>query len=224
MFRLMGDIEVTPGPFTIFKKKVFDDLGPYRHAHNTEDMEIAYRMQKNHYKIEHCNDAYVYTNTPHTIPKLFRQRLRWIYGFINNTFDYKEILFSRKHGNFSLFTLPARAISVVSVAYIFGSMIYSIGNFIYSKIIQVQASGFHLGGNAFKFDFFFLDFQASIFISLAIYAIMIFSVIFGRKMASGKWSFPFEALYFFVVFLLIAPFWVLKAFYNTILARTPAWR
>lgn len=224
MLSFIGAIDVTPGPFTIFKKKVFDDLGPYRHAHNTEDMEIAYRMQKNHYKIEHCNDAYVYTNTPHTIPKLFRQRLRWIYGFINNTFDYKEILFSRKHGNFSLFTLPARAISVVSVAYIFGSMIYSIGNFIYSKIIQVQASGFHLGGNAFKFDFFFLDFQASIFISLAIYAIMIFSVIFGRKMASGKWSFPFEALYFFVVFLLIAPFWVLKAFYNTILARTPAWR
>ena len=48
---LLGAIHVTPGPLTIFRKKVFDDLGPYRHAHNTEDMEIAYRMQKNHYKI-----------------------------------------------------------------------------------------------------------------------------------------------------------------------------
>src|SRR3989338_8728374 len=49
MLGFLGAIHVTPGPLTIFRKKVFDDLGPYRHAHNTEDMEIAYRMQKNHY-------------------------------------------------------------------------------------------------------------------------------------------------------------------------------
>src|SRR3989344_2013015 len=67
MLGFLGAINVTPGPLTIFRKRVFDELGPYRHGHNTEDMEIAYRMQKNRYKIEHCNDAYVYTNTPPTI-------------------------------------------------------------------------------------------------------------------------------------------------------------
>jgi cellulose synthase/poly-beta-1,6-N-acetylglucosamine synthase-like glycosyltransferase len=92
MLDFVGAINVTPGPLTIFRKKVFDDLGPYKHGHNTEDMEIAYRMQKNHYKIEHCNDAYVYTNTPRTIKKLYKQRLRWIYGFINNTLDYRGVL------------------------------------------------------------------------------------------------------------------------------------
>jgi cellulose synthase/poly-beta-1,6-N-acetylglucosamine synthase-like glycosyltransferase len=83
MLGILGAINVTPGPLTVFRKKVFDDLGPYRHGHSTEDMEIAYRMQKNRYKIEHCNDAYVYTNTPKTVRKLYRQRLRWIYGFIS---------------------------------------------------------------------------------------------------------------------------------------------
>jgi cellulose synthase/poly-beta-1,6-N-acetylglucosamine synthase-like glycosyltransferase len=87
MLGFLGAIDVTPGPLTIFRRKVFDDLGGYRHGHNTEDMEIAYRMQRHHYKIEHCNDAYVYTNTPRTIRKLYRQRSRWIYGFINNTID-----------------------------------------------------------------------------------------------------------------------------------------
>src|SRR3989344_2719790 len=48
MLGFLGAINVTPGPLTIFKKRVFDELGPYRHGHNTEDMEIAYRMQKNH--------------------------------------------------------------------------------------------------------------------------------------------------------------------------------
>ena len=76
MLGLLGAIHVTPGPLTIFRKKVFDDLGPYRHAHNTEDMEIAFRMQKHRYKIEHCNDAYVYTGIPKTIRKLFRQPIK----------------------------------------------------------------------------------------------------------------------------------------------------
>ncbi len=81
MLGFLGAIDVTPGPLTIFRKKVFNELGGYRHGHNTEDMEIAYRMQKNHYKIEHCNDAFVYTNTPGTIAKLYRQRVRWIFRF-----------------------------------------------------------------------------------------------------------------------------------------------
>ncbi len=94
MLGFLGAINVTPGPFTIFKKRVFDELGPYQHGHNTEDMEIAYRMQKNDYKIEHCNDAYVYTNMPSSVRKLYRQRQRWIYGFINNTWDYKNNLYN----------------------------------------------------------------------------------------------------------------------------------
>jgi len=47
MLGFLGAINVTPGPLTIFRKKVFTVLGPYKHGHNTEDMEIAYRMQKN---------------------------------------------------------------------------------------------------------------------------------------------------------------------------------
>src|SRR3989344_6892512 len=135
MLSFLGAINVTPGPLTIFRRRVFDELGPYRHGHNTEDMEIAYRMQKNDYKIEHCHDAYVYTNTPSSVKKLFRQRLRWIYGFINNTIDYKGVLLRRKYGNFATFTLPMGIISIFSVSYLFGQIIYNLGNFLYSKII-----------------------------------------------------------------------------------------
>jgi len=91
MLAFLGGIHVTPGPFSIFRKKVFDDLGPYRHAHNTEDQEIALRMQENDYKIEHCPDAYVYTIAPNTVPKLYRQRLRWIYGFLRNAIEVRHL-------------------------------------------------------------------------------------------------------------------------------------
>jgi cellulose synthase/poly-beta-1,6-N-acetylglucosamine synthase-like glycosyltransferase len=90
MLGFVGGIHVTPGPFSVFRRKVFDDLGPYRKAHNTEDQEIALRMQEHGYKIDHCPDAYVHTVSPDSVAKLSRQRQRWIYGFIKNLIDYRD--------------------------------------------------------------------------------------------------------------------------------------
>ena len=228
MFGFLGAINVTPGPLTIFRKKVFDDLGPYRHGHNTEDMEIAYRMQKNYYKIEHCNDAYVYTNTPKTIRDLYRQRLRWIYGFINNTIDYKGILFRKEYGNFSIFRLPTGMISIFSVNYLFGHTVYSFGQFIYSKIMQYRIIGFHFTTHASSFvssfDPFFISTQTFVFLVFFVYFFVIFSMIFGRRMTEGKWGFSPSMLCFFPIFSIIAPFWLIKAVYNTILSKKPEWR
>ncbi len=224
MLGFLGAINVTPGPLTIFRRKVFDDLGPYRHGHNTEDMEIAYRMQKNDYKIEHCNDAYVYTNTPTTIKKLYRQRLRWMYGFINNTIDYRDVLFKKKYGNFSIFTLPTGVISIFTIGYLFGRIIYDLGNFLYSKILTLSTAGWHLTTKMTNLDLFFINTQSSVFLIIFIYSLIVFAIIFGRKMAEGKWIFSVNMLYFFLIFRIIAPLWFIKAIFNTILSRKPAWR
>lgn len=224
MLGFLGAISVTPGPMTIFKKKVFDDLGHYRHGHNTEDMEIAYRMQKNHYKIEHCNDACVYTNTPGTIKKLYKQRLRWIYGFINNTIDYRGVLFKKKYGNFALFALPAGVFSILSASYVFGKIIYNFADFLYSKLIQFKIIGFHFSAKSFNFDAFFINTQSFIFLIFFIYFLIIFAMIFGQKMTEGKWSFSLDMLYFLSIFSVVAPFWLMKAVYNTVLQRKPSWR
>ena len=224
MLGFLGAINVTPGPLTIFRKKVFDDLGPYAHGHNTEDMEIAYRMQKNEYKIEHCNDAFVYTNTPTTIKKLYKQRLRWIYRFINNTIDYRSVLFKKRYGNFALFTLPTGVVSILAVSYLFGRIVYNLGNFLYSKIIILSTTGWNLSLATFNFDLFFIDTRSSVFLVLFIYSFVIFAIIFGRKMAEGRWAFSLNMFYFLILFRLLAPFWFLKALYNTVLNRKPAWR
>ena len=71
-----------------FKRDVLKNRKKFRKAHNTEDAEIAFRMQVNHMKIEHCHDAHVFTVAPNTVRKLFHQRLRWNYGFIQNVYDY----------------------------------------------------------------------------------------------------------------------------------------
>lgn len=226
MLGFLGAINVTPGPLTIFRKKVFDDLGPYRHGHNTEDMEIAYRMQKNDYRIEHCNDAFVYTNTPSSISKLYKQRLRWIYGFINNTLDYRAVIFRKQYGNFALFTLPTGIIAVTTVTYLFARVVYQLGSFAYSKIVQWNTVGIHFNTSAsgFHFDPFFINTHSSIFLVTMVYSLVVFAIIFGRRMIEGKWVLSINMLYFLLVFRIISPFWLLKAVYNTIISRKPSWR
>lgn len=220
----LGAIHVTPGPLTIFKKEVFEKLGPYVHAHNTEDMEIAYRMQKNHYKIAYCNDAYVYTNTPPTVMKLYRQRLRWIYGFINNTIDYRNILFQKKYGYFSTFTVPAGILSIFVVGFLVGRLVYTLIVFLISKITAFQTIGFDFTWSTANLDLFFFNTNAFVFLAAIIYGMTILSIVFGRRIAEGKWGISMSTVYFFAVFSLVGPFWLLAAVFNTLLAHKPAWR
>lgn len=221
----IGAIHVTPGPLTIFRKKVFDDLGPYRHAHNTEDMEIAYRMQQNHYKIEHCNDAYVYTNTPSSVRTLYKQRLRWIYGFINNTIDYRNLLFKKKYGNFSFFTVPAGILSVLAGSVLFGRLVYAVGRFVAHKISVINITGIpSFSAKVPYIDLFFINARSSFIISITLFVMIIISVLLGRRMIKGTWNFSFNIFSFFVLFSIVGPFWLLKAVFNTIISKKPSWR
>ena len=225
MLAFLGGIHVTPGPFSIFRKKVFEDLGPYRHAHNTEDQEIALRMQENHYKIEHCPDAYVYTAVPSSIRKLYRQRLRWIYGFIRNAIDYRRLFFRKKYGTIAFFTLPSGIISVVAVIFLFIMVFYNFTNFIIHKITQINVVGFGdtFSATKFNFDFFFFDTKTIVFVSIILYTSIIISLLLGRRMLEGKFRVSFDVFYFVIIYSLIAPFWVLKALINAARSKESSW-
>ena len=223
MLAFLGGIHVTPGPFSIFRKKVFNDLGPYRHAHNTEDQEIALRMQEHHYKIEHCPDAYVYTIAPNTIKKLYRQRQRWIYGFIRNAIDYRRLLFKKKYGTIAFFTLPSGIVSVLAVIFLFMMLTYNLISFIAHKIMQISAVGI---GNTFSgssFNLFFFDTKTIVFISIILYTSIIVSLLIGRSIVEGKPRISFDIFYFMVIYSVIAPFWILKALFNAVRSKESSW-
>lgn len=222
MLGFVGGIHVTPGPFSIFRKKVFDDLGPYRKAHNTEDQEIALRMQEHGYKIDHCPDAYVYTVSPNSVMKLYRQRQRWIYGFIRNLIDYRRLLFKKRYGTIAIFTLPSGIVSVLGVVLLFSTLLYNLSTFIYHKIIQIKTVGVTAGTN-FTFDWFFVNTRASIFMIIILYILVFTSSIIGRNLAKEKKAFSFTVFYFIIIYSVIAPFWMLKAIYNAIFSKEASW-
>ena len=222
MLAFLGAIHVTPGPFSIFRKKVFDDLGPYRKAHNTEDQEIALRMHEHGYKIDHCPDAYVYTIGPNTVPKLYRQRLRWIYGFIKNAFDYRRLLFKKKYGHLAFFTIPSGIVSIISVVFLTYFIVKNLVHFVTVKIEQWSAVGIS-GIPSVHFEWFFVNTKAMVFISIVLYGMVVLSLLIGRSMAEGKFRFSIDVVYFFVVYSIVAPFWLLKAIWNAIRSKESSW-
>jgi cellulose synthase/poly-beta-1,6-N-acetylglucosamine synthase-like glycosyltransferase len=222
MLGFNGGINVTPGPFSIFRKKVFDELGHYRKAHNTEDQEIGLRMQEHWYKIDACIDAYVYTNSPNSIVKLYRQRLRWVYGFIKNLVDYRRLLFRKKYGTVALFTLPLGIISVICVVFLFFSLIFNLVKFTYDKLIKISVIG--LDSNySFNFNWFFFDTKAILFLAIILYILVIVSIMIGRSMTKEKKLFSFTFIYFIIIYGIMAPFWALISLYNAIRSKESSW-
>ena len=114
--------------------------------------------------------------------------------------------------------------SIFSVSYLFGRIVYNIGHFFYFKILQFRVVGFNFEMNKFDFDPFFINTESFIFMVVFVYILVMFAILFGRKMAQERKVFSLSVLYFFPIFGIVAPVWFLKAIYNTILSRKPSWR
>lgn len=220
----LGAMYVTPGPFSIFKREVFLKIGPYRYAHQTEDMELAMRMQKNKMKILNSHNAVVWTVAPNTLKKLYKQRVRWTYGFIKNASDYRFIFFNREYGNLGLLILPMAAISIISVTFMVGRTIYSFLESFSNEIIKIQTVGIHLSLPDFTFSWFSFNTE---FIALASAVTALGSIVMilvSRKITEGRVRMGMDLIYFFTLYIFIAPLWLTKALLNAVFSIKTTWR
>lgn len=223
MLSFVNAIHVTPGPFSIFRMEVFRKLGPYKHAHVTEDQEIALRMQTNGMRIEHAPDAYVYTIAPKTIKGLYKQRTRWIYGFLRNAMDYKHLFFKKKYGNIGFLTLPSGFISVLGVMFLFVFMGYKLYQYVSVRTLELSATGLSFNLDSFNFDPFFINTSTVFFVSIFVYSTVLFSLYMGHRILHGKSKFSIDILFFFIVYSIVAPFWLLRAVWNAVRNYEASW-
>ena len=218
----LNALHVTPGPATIFRRKVFQNIGKYKHAHHTEDMEMALRMQKHNYKIVNSHRSVVYTVTPKTIKTLYKQRRRWTYGFLKNTIDYKYMFFKKEYGNLSFFILPFALMSIFSTLYLVVSFIISNINMILEQIAKIRLVGISFTG--IHFDWFYVN-TSSVSI-MAVFSILttITLILLSMKISEGKLKINSDIFYFLFFYPFIAPLWLFGAVFNTIFSKTITWR
>ena len=215
---------VTPGPFSIFRKDIFAKVGNYKHAHNTEDLEMALRLQENHFKIVNAHKAVVYTVGPRTLYRLYKQRVRWTGGFIQNAIDYRRMILNPKYGNLGMLILPIAMYSIIVTIFFLGyTLIKTIYNVIntYNKI---QLVGWSFNVKAFSTDWWIYNIQAPMLIGLVTLSLVIFSIWYGKKLTGVNDKKMIDIVYFIVLYSLISPLWLITSIYNTIRKRDASWR
>lgn len=222
MLSPLDAINVTPGPFSLFRREVFSKIGLYRKAHNTEDIEIALRMQANHMRIRNVHTAHVYTSAPGTLYKLYRQRLRWAYGTMKNTLDYRFMLFRREYGILGMITLPISFFGVFIFLYNFGFAAYHVVLGIIDRIIGVSTVGVSFIVPRLDFFYFNTDFVALLsYIFLGLALVIIWN---GTKLALGEFRPTAGIFYFIFLYGIVAPIWFTRAVFNVAFSRTSSWR
>ncbi len=221
-FGSLDAIQVTPGPFSIFKREeVFGALGGYKKAHNTEDFEITLRMHKNHLKIMNSHKALVYTVGPASAKGFFYQRLRWARGFLENALDYRELFFKKKYGNFGMFTLPMAFFFMFYGLYASLFALYNILKVMWLRIDQWLTVGVH--PQLPSFDFFYLNTTVMAFVIMVMLTMFLVVLYIGSVLSDDKQELYKNFPFFFFLYPIFVPFFISKAIFDTFTKRRNEW-
>ena len=149
-------VHVAPGPFSVYRKKVLDDVGGFALNNLTEDFEVTLKLQKKHYRIIQLLDTIVYTGTPETFHAFVKQRNRWYKGTLLNLYDYKTMIFNKKYGDFGMLQLPRVMLSgFLAVFFIFLTSWKYLLKPLSKKISHWSSINFDLGVFLRKFSLHF---------------------------------------------------------------------
>jgi cellulose synthase/poly-beta-1,6-N-acetylglucosamine synthase-like glycosyltransferase len=215
-FGELDAIQVTPGPFSIFRKEVYEIVGNYRKAHNTEDYEITLRMHKHHLKIMNSHKALVYTVGPSTFRGYFYQRLRWSRGFLENSLDYKELFFKKEYGNFGMFTLPVAFLFVFYGLYAATFTFYSLIMHYTTVVNRLVITGIH-----FKiptFDIFYFNTTLIAFVAMIMLSMFLFMLYVGNTLSNDRQEFYRNLPTYFLSTPILLPLFIMlfsRAIFDT---------
>ncbi len=126
VFALFQVQYVLPGPGSIYRTSFLDETGGWREDTHTEDMEMAFRMMDEGKKIENSTNGMVWTDPPSTFRSLFRQRIRWYRGYVENFISYRNMFLDPGSGNLGFFLLPLNVLWIFMLMFILVHVTYNI--------------------------------------------------------------------------------------------------
>ena len=142
LLEYLDSVYCTPGPLSLYRTDVLVKVGGFDEQNLTEDIEIAWRLVHNGYKIKMAPDAEVYTAPQDTLRKWWKQRMRWNIGGMQTTVKYRHDLL--KTGSLGMFIIPFFSLSYflsMSGLFIFGYLAFKWLLRMYSFSVGAAALG-----------------------------------------------------------------------------------
>ncbi|MEM7819428.1 MAG: glycosyltransferase family 2 protein [Candidatus Aenigmatarchaeota archaeon] len=148
LFEYIEGVYVTPGPLSLYRKSVVEKIGGFDEKNLTEDIEIAWRILSNGYKIK-MSPAKTYTEIPRSFKKWWKQRLRWNIGGIQTFIKYRKSMFKKGSESFGFFIVPFFALSYFLSLLALSIFLYLIYIWAFNNIL-FYISAYSVGLNPIK--------------------------------------------------------------------------
>lgn len=215
--KLMSELDcvhVSPGPFSVYRKKILKKVGGFDEDNLTEDLEMTLRLQKHHYKIIQLLDSDVYTVAPESLGQLYKQRNRWYKGSIYNAIKYRHMMFNKRYGDFGLIQMPTIIISGIIAIILIISFIYYTFKPPLDYIYNMRFIGFDFMTllRNFVFNFHILDINyTAVLVAVVMLVISIVVLIKSHRYTKEKivkYGYFSLIVYLILYFLLMGVMWI----------------
>ncbi len=217
---------VTPGPFSFYRHNVIEELGGFRYGHQTEDMEMALRIQQAGYRIENAPHARVYTKAPGTITKLLKQRVRWTSGFLRNILgEYRGLIGNPNHSALGMLVLPSALLSIGSSILLFSLMLFKLVQHAVAALeirAGIPLSYALLPHNSF--DWFYVPASAYPFLGIMLLLVSLSLIVIGKHISKTPGNLALGFVSYTLLYGLVVPLWLVRATADVTLGTRRSWK
>ena len=109
-FSVLNAVGVVPGAVGAWRKSFVRDCGGFSDDTLVEDQDLTLSILQRGKKVIYDPEAIAYTEIPHTVKDLIKQRFRWVFGTLQCFWKYKTSLFSNSRPALGWIVLPNIAV------------------------------------------------------------------------------------------------------------------
>ncbi len=221
----INGLYVTPGPFSLYRASIFKELGNFKKAYQTEDMEMALRTQRAGYVIENALRARVYTKAPATLSKLLAQRTRWSSGFLRNMlYDYRGLIINPHHGVLGMFILPLALSSIGGSIIIFLVSVVLLGQRVFDGILVISGVPISYAFTSHQLSWFYFPANSMVFLGAILMITTISFMFVGKRLSRTPGILVPNVIVYVLLYGYTAPLWLMRSVADVARGTHRAWR
>tara|TARA_Y100000310_G_scaffold239681_1_gene243360 strand:- start:1872 stop:3008 length:1137 start_codon:yes stop_codon:yes gene_type:complete len=212
----VGAVYVTPGPFTLYRKKSLIEVGLFDTKNMTQDIEIVWRLMYHGYKAKMCLDARVISETPKKFGAWWRQRVRWNIGGTQCIIKYKKFVFRK--GMLGAFIIPFFSFSLFMGLFGLGIFVYLLVRQFIVRYLSTKYS-IYAGSTILRFQE--INFNPTVlnFFGIALFFIgLAFTLVGLTIMREPKFKNKniLNILFYMLIYLAVYPFIMVNGLYRVV--------
>src|SRR5262249_26557613 len=105
-FASLNCITVVPGAVGAWRRDLLLGVGGFPSDTLAEDQDLTLRIRRLDYKIGYEESAIAWTEAPHNLRDLAKQRFRWAYGTLQCMWKHGDALFRPRYGALGFIAMP----------------------------------------------------------------------------------------------------------------------